>query len=135
MNIVNRPNEVENVGYLVVRVSTARGAIPLANASVSVRGSTPETSNIIYSLSTNSDGITKRIELPTPPLALSKAPGDTVPYSLWNVDVFMQGYIPVSYQNLPVYPSVVSVQPAVMVPVGEGYSPRTDVNESGAPAL
>ena len=40
----------ESIGYLVVRVTTARGAIPLENATVSVRGSTIQNSGIIYSL-------------------------------------------------------------------------------------
>ena len=135
MDIVNRSQDTQDVGYLVIRVSTARGAIPLEGAAVTVRGGSEETSGVVYSLSTNRDGITAKVELPTPPLNLSASPGNSTPYSLWSVDVFKDGYSPVSYQNLPVYPSIVSVQPAVMLPRVEGAPPSPIFNESESPAL
>lgn len=135
MDNINSSYTAQDVGYLVVRVSTARGAIPLENAAVSIRGGTPESSGILYSLTTNSDGLTDRVELPAPPRSLSASPTDSAPYSLWTVDVFKEGYMPVSYQNLPVYASIVSVQPAVLLPIAEGYTAQTVINESGAPSL
>ena len=124
-----------DVGYLVVRVSTARGAIPLEGAAVIIRGGTPETSGVIYSQRSNSDGLTDKVSLPAPPHSFSESPGNPTPYSLWNVDVFKEGYVPVSYQNLPVYSSIVSVQPAVMLPIPEGYYPKAIFEESKAPEL
>ena len=135
MDIDNRSQDAQSIGYLVVRVSTARGAIPLADAAVSIRGSTPESSGIIYSLSTNSDGLTEKISLPAPPRSASQSPGDPAPYSLWNIDVFRDGYIPVSYQNVPVYSSIVSVQPAVMIPIAENFYSEPIFNESENPNL
>ena len=127
--------EAENVGYLVIRVSTARGAIPLENAAVSVRGNTPETSGIVYSMATDRDGLTQKISLPTPAKALSDSPGNPQPFSTWNIDVFKNGYVPVRFQNVPVYPSVVSVQPAVLVPVPENFIIPEVYNESENPDL
>lgn len=135
MDISNRSQDAQSIGYLIVRVSTARGAIPLENAAVSIRGSTPESSGVIYSLSTDSDGLTEKISLPAPPRSASQSPRDLAPYSLWNIDVFKDGYTPVSYQNVPVYSSIVSVQPAVMVPIAENFYSEPIFNESENPNL
>ena len=135
MNLEQRsPNEV-SIGYLVVKVSTARGAIPLENAAVSIRGGTPESSGIIYSLRSNSDGITEKIALPTPSPSFSASPGNPTPYSTWNIDVFKDGYAPISFTGVPVYPAVVSVQPAVMIPLTQGFIYSESFNESEGPNL
>lgn len=111
------PQPNTEVGYLIVKVSTARGAIPLENAAVSIRGETPETSGIIYSTVTNSDGHTERIELPTPARDLSEVPGNYKPFATYSVDVFAEGYAPLAFRGVPIFSSVLSIQPAVMVPV------------------
>ena len=131
----NNPSEVENVGYLVVRVSTARGAIPLDSASVSIRGNTPESSGMVYSLRTDRDGLTEKIARPAPPRILSESPGNPVPFSTWNIDVFKEGYIPVSFNNVPVYSSIVSVQPAQLVPIPENFLRPEIYNETENPDL
>lgn len=135
MNDSNIQKEAENVGYLVIRVSTARGAIPLEDAAVSIRGNTPETSGIVYSMSTDRDGLTPKTSLPAPPLYLSASPGNAQPFSTWNIDVFKDGYIPVRFQNVPVYSSIVSVQPAVLVPIPENFIVPEVYNESENPNL
>ncbi len=122
-------------GFLVVRVSTARGAIPLEGAAVSIRGSTPDTSGVLFSLTSNNDGLTDKVSLPAPPLALSQSSGNSTPYSSWNIDVFKDGYVPVAYQSVPVYDSIVSVQPAVMTPIPEKFIFPEKYNESEAPRL
>lgn len=115
-NNISNPSRTET-GYILVKVSTARGVIPLENAAVSIRGDTPETSGIIYSTSTNSDGLTEKIALPAPAKSLSESPENLKPYATYNIDVFKEGYIPLYFRNVPVFASVLSVQPAVMVPV------------------
>ena len=135
MDTTNGIKDAQNVGYIIVKVSTARGAIPLNNASVSIRGGTPDTSGIIHSLSTDRDGLTPKTPLPAPARQLSENPGNPSPYSLWNIDVFKEGYIPVSFQNVPIYSSIVSVQPAVMVPASQSPYPQQIFNESSNPNL
>lgn len=110
-------------GYLVVRVSTARGALPLPDASVRIRGE-GERSGILFALQTDRDGLTEKVPLATPSPSVSQAPGEGVPFATYGVDVFLEGYVPLSFQNVPVFPSVVSLQPAVMVPLPEGFSSR-----------
>lgn len=123
------------VGYLIVKVSTARGAIPLENATVSVKGSSIDSSGIIYSLETDSSGLTPRLPLPTPQKSLSQAPNLGVPFSLWNVDVYCKGFISAKFLNVPVYPEVTSVQNAELIPLTEGFSPSESYNESETPDL
>lgn len=122
-------------GYLVVRVSTALGAIPLENATVNIRSSEEDSSGVAYSLITDRDGITPRLTLPAPPRELSEHPGESIPFSLWNVDVYKEGYNPVSFQSIPVYSSIVSIQPAVLVPLGERSEEKNQYNESQTPDL
>jgi hypothetical protein len=123
------------LGYLVVRVSTALGSIPLENATVHIRGNTADSSGVLYSLLSDRDGLTKKVALPAPPRALSGAPGTVLPFSTWNIDVTKEGYIPVSFQNVPVYSQVVSVQPAVLVPRTERLEREEIYNESIQPDL
>ena len=113
------PQATDSVGYLIVKVSTARGAIPLADAAVTIRGGEREASGVLFSLRTDRDGQTERVSLPTPPKSASEAPGGAIPYATYSIDVSKDGYLPLSFQNVPVFPSVTSIQPAVMIPQPE----------------
>ena len=128
MNNLQGNNASQTTGYLIVKVSTARGAIPLQDAAVNIRGNSDSDSGVIYSLKTNSDGQTPKVELVTPELYYSDTPGSPIPYALYNIDVFKDGYVPMYFNNVPVFPSIISVQPAVMLPLSEGGTPAT-VNE------
>ena len=105
-----------STGYLIVKVSTARGAIPLEGATVNIRGNAGDNSSIIYSLLSGNDGRTPRVSLETPPKENSERPGGASAYATYNIDVFKDGYVPLYFNSVPVFPSVISVQPAVMVP-------------------
>ena len=128
-------SSTENIGYLVVRVSTARGAIPLENATVSVRGTSLQSSDIIYSLETDESGLTPRLPLPAPPKSNSLSPDQSTPYSLWSIDVFKKGYVTARYESVPVYPDITSVQNAELIPLSEGFMPYESVNQNEAPNL
>ena len=110
-------------GYLVVRVSTATGALPLPGATVLIRGSEPDFSAVIARLSSGEDGLTPKIALLTPPRALSLSPTETEkPYASYNVEVYLDGYQTLSAQNVPIFDGVTSIQPADMIPVPKnGY--------------
>ncbi len=111
-------NDTQALGYLTVRVSTARGAIPLSGATVNIRDG-ENSSTVLYSLISNSDGKTDRVSLPTPPIENSEAPGGQSAYATYSIDVFKEGYVPLYFHNVPIFPSVISVQPAVMIPATE----------------
>ena len=121
---MNGFNALSEIGYLTVRVTTALGAIPLENAAVTVRGSESANENVLYSLSTNSDGQTERISLPTPPKINSETPNAQKPYATYSVDVFADGYAPLHISNVPIFSSIISIQPAIMLPLIEGETLR-----------
>ena len=113
---MNQPTNDTDLGYLIVKVSTARGAVPLEGASVNIRGGDAASSGVQYSLRTDRDGQTPRVSLPTPNASESQTPNGDTPYSLYHIDVFREGYLPLFFHNVPVFPSIISIQPAVMVP-------------------
>ena len=117
-------DDSRGLGYMIVRVTTARGAIPLENAAVTVRGNESANENVLYSLSTNSDGLTERISLPAPPKSNSETPNAQKPYATYSVDVFADGYVPLHLSNVPVFSSIISIQPAIMIPLIEGENLR-----------
>lgn len=128
-------SDTPSSGYLTVRVSTARGAIPLSGAVVNIRGGDEDSSTVLYSLISDDDGRTERVSLPTPPPENSETPGGAAAYATYNVDVFKEGYIPLYFHNVPIFPSVISVQPAVMIPANSAASDNESNGvESPAPA-
>ena len=129
----NPANEMSGIGYLVVKVSTARGALPLENARVSIRGSEKENSGITLSLLTNSAGLTEKVSLPAPPRVLSESPSIVIPYALYNIDVFLDGYSDLHFNDVAVFDSVTSIQPAIMIPLADNrftdnYDPNADAS-------
>ena len=118
MNYSDRP-----VGYLTVTVSTARGAIPLEGATVNIRNDSIENSELLYSLISDRDGRTPKVSLDTPPLSNSDTPGGDTAFSTYNIDVFKNGYTPLFFHNVPIFPGVHSIQPAVMIPSDHPYKP------------
>lgn len=117
---MNESPLMPELGYLTVKVSTARGAIPLEGASVILRSEEQGSTDVLYSLLTDESGQTPRVSLPTPSRSESESPDNVKPFATYSIDVFADGYAPLSFQNVPVFSSVLSIQPAVMVPLPEG---------------
>ncbi len=112
-------DQTQNVGYLVVNVSTARGAIPLSGASVTVMYDEPENSSIFTVLTTDMSGKTGKIELPAPARALSEVPGNAKPYATYTLQIEKNGYYTVTNTNVPIFAGVTSIQPVEMLPRAE----------------
>lgn len=111
-----------SLGSLIVKVTTAQGAIPLEGASVHIRGGSKEASGVLHSLITNRDGQTPIVLLPTPPLVNSQSPDGGIPFALYSIDVSKEGYLPLSFEQVPIFPAVLSIQPAVMIPAPEFFA-------------
>ena len=129
------PDANGGTGYLIVRVATARGAIPLENATVNIReaaspdgeireeGATGEGA-LILALHTDRDGLAPRVALNAPPRAASERPGSVRPYALYDVDVALDGYQSNYYQNVPIFDTVTSLQTVELIPLAEGERPE-----------
>lgn len=107
-------------GYLIVKVSTASGAIPVEGATVILQGKDENNQDIFISLLTNQDGLTTKVELPTPPRMLSSAPNlNSKPYSTYNLDVYKEGYYPQHYNGVPIFEGITAIQNARIIPISE----------------
>ena len=119
-------------GYLIVKVSTASDAIPIENASVIIQGKGEDNQSILLSLLTDKDGFTPKITLPAPPKELSDTPSPpSKPYSLYNIDVFKEGYYPQHYNGVPIFQGITAIQNAHIVPTSEfdAQGPYTNKGE------
>ena len=144
-SIQNTPSPSVGQGYLIVRVSTARGAIPLEGAQVDVRATPPDLTDgrgdVIASLVSGTDGRTAPLPLPAPSRSNSMQPGNASPFSSYSVEVYLEGYTNQTYQNVPIFDGVVAIQPAMLIPLPENgrTDSRTPDNqrffESSAPEL
>ncbi len=130
------------LGYMIVRVTTARGAIPLEGAVVTVSdyngkddseaaGSASERGNVIAAYITNKSGLTERFALPAPPRALSMSPGNGKSYLTYNVKVDKKGYYQQNYINAPIFEGITSIQNADMIPLPDnGQTDRATLDGS-----
>ena len=114
------------MGYLIVRVSTASGAIPVEGATVTVRDDlsvhTPGKGNVLRVLVSNRDGLTERISLSAPKKSTALSPG-TVPYTNYQIDVVADGYYSQYYIHVPIYDTITSIQPAILTPKSDTAFP------------
>ena len=114
-------NSYSGTGYMIVKVATAGGAIPIERASVIIRGGEEQTSDILFSFLTDKDGLIPRVPLPAPSKEQSQSPSNgTRPFSTYNIDVLKEGYYPQYYQNVPVFDGISAVQTANIIPLSEG---------------
>lgn len=122
--------ETDCYGYLVVQVTTARGAIPLEGAQVDVLTYEPldpppdgRTDGIaVAMLTTDRDGNTPTIRLPSPPCSNSESPDAGRPYALYQCTVRLNGYYDQTHVGIPVYEGITVIQPVVMIPLAENGS-------------
>lgn len=124
----------QGIGYLAVRVTTARGAIPLEGARVQVRR-LPEnpslaSQDLISSAVTGRDGKIPLIPLPAPPKEESLRPSDgkEKPYAVYLLEIRLEGYHAQTYNGVPIFDGVIAVQTVDLIPLSEngvpdGFSP------------
>ena len=123
----NNDSGMGATGYLIARVTTALGAIPLKDATVTIRNekasNEDERGGVIKVVTTDRDGNTPRIALPAPPRANSTSPGTSLPFATYSVDVEATGYYRQFFTGVPVYDGITSIQPANLVPFAQNASP------------
>ncbi len=108
------------MGGVVVRVTTASGAIPLEDALVTVREyRSGSGGDIVATLRTNSSGLTEKISLPAPPRSMSLSPGNGKSYSSYIIQVDKDGYNMQQYIHVPIFDGIIAVQNADLVPLPE----------------
>lgn len=116
---LNNSSQLTGEGYLRVRVSTARGAIPLPDAIVNISSSDKDNSGILASAVTDADGLTPKISLPAPPRQNSQQPNTANPYSNYNIEVALPGFYSQFYTNVPVFDGIAAIQSAELKPLAK----------------
>lgn len=116
-------------GYMIVRVTTARGAIPVEGAIVTVYNYDPEfeggRGDIIAVSSSGKSGLTEKFSLPAPSRERSMSPDGGKPFETYNLSVFAQGYYTQNYTGVPIFEGIVAIQNAYLIPLPEnGQSDR-----------
>ena len=114
------------IGYLRIYAFTAKGAEPIPNARVVVTRPTDDRQTIYANLTTDSDGFTPVIALPSVDPALALQPSATQPYVTYTIRVTADGFQPTEHRNVPIYGDNYVTQPVAMTPIVIG-----DTDDSG----
>ena len=101
------------VGYLRVFVYTADEAEPIPDARVVVSRNGALYANI----TTDRDGYSPVIALPTVDPALTLQPNSIQPYVTYDIQVNRNGFRPVLHENVPIYGNTYVTQPVVLLPL------------------
>ena len=132
------PNPTKDSAVLRVVVTTALGALPLADASVTVSTAADETGarELLYSVRTDAGGMTPPMTLPTPPRSNSMTPDGGLPYAVYTGDGARPGYLPVTALHVTMFSGVPAVLPVALTPLPENqFSAQTDLTATGEPQV
>lgn len=127
------PEVADFVGFLRVFAFTGGGAEPISDARVIVTRPDGNQQTIFANLTTDRDGFTPVIPLPSVDPALTLQPGNAQPYVTYSVRVTADGFQPVEHRNIPVYGDNYVTQPVAMVPILPGKDTGTQEFVSGGP--
>ena len=88
----------DGTAELRVLVTTALGALPLENAIVSVSTAPDDTGmrTLLYSVTTDTGGMTPSVILTTPPRSNSLSAGSGPPFAVYTVEISAEGYTPLT---------------------------------------
>lgn len=103
------------IGYLIIQVRTADGAVPLRGAEIRIldpQGST------VYELTTDESGETQTVSLETVDRSLSLDPDyPGTPYTAYDVLVRAAGFDSLYISGVPIYEDETAIQPAELLPM------------------
>ena len=126
----------DGTAELRVLVTTALGALPLENAIVSVSTAPDDTGmrTLLYSVTTDSGGMTPSMILTTPPRSNSLSPGSGPPFAVYTVEISAEGYTPLTALHIAMFSGVPTMLPVALTPLAENQSfAQTDLTATGAP--
>ena len=108
----------DTFGNIKIRTFAASEAIPIEGVLVKIYGTDDYNRDLIYSLITDSSGVTKEISVPAPPISYSTSPGATEsPYAVYTVELAKEGYYPKVISNVPIFSETTAVLPIEMIPL------------------
>ncbi len=108
-----------SVGYIVVNAVTADGFIPVENALITISIINEDDTTVYRTVRTDISGKTGKIPIVTPNVSTSLSPSDLTPYTSVVVEADKEGFYGDQYINVPIFPGVVTLQQAVLIPANE----------------
>ena len=107
----------DDFGTLRVRATSASGAIPISDAIIHIMGADEENRDFARSLITDKDGITPKIDLPTPKKSYSLTPEEEeIPYALYDVEAVADGYYTKRIIGIAIFSGINAILPLNMIP-------------------
>ena len=106
-------------GYVISRIYTSRGELPVEGAVVTVirnQGSAPV---LLGKRTTDKNGTTAPITVAAPSPSLSQSPSDIKPYSVVDVRIDHPGYYTVFIRDAQVFANQTTVIDTALVPLSE----------------
>lgn len=125
----------QSFGSIQVGVFNMGIAMPVNDARVNIFNYNADGArNLIYAVSTDSDGQTDVLSLPTPPLDYSLSPDMPKPFSEYNVEVNADGFENALINNVQIFSGQISIQHIDLIPTGISNN-ETEVINIPAPTL
>ncbi|MBQ9082428.1 MAG: hypothetical protein IJY28_02890 [Clostridia bacterium] len=103
-------------GTLRVAVTTARQAVPLPDADVTIFCMQDGRRHLKYFLTTDASGRTPAVLLPAPPPINSGEPNNRFPFALYGVSVYKPGFLPAQEPQVRVFSDVTGTVAFDLIP-------------------
>ena len=111
-------------GSLIAAVTTAREAVPIPGADVTISVRDAQGQHLLYFLQTDRSGRTPSVVLPAPPAVLSESPGNPFPYAVYSIQVNAEGYAPYVKNDIRIFGTISSTLPVTLFPLNSTTQTR-----------
>ncbi len=121
-------NQLLDIGRLITEVFAIDVGRPVEGATVRITtaGENGE-EQIIDELITDNSGHTPVIDLAAPPVDFSMFPGEPRPYSLYNINIFAEGFMPVLIEEAQILPNSTAIQNVRLRPEVNDFPEAQDI--------
>lgn len=110
------PTQMETQAFGILRVrTTTQEVLPIENANIKIF-SPSQPITVIEEFTTDINGLTDNILLPTPPLDYSLEPSTVQPYSNYDIQISAPGYESVYIADLEILPNSTALQETTLTP-------------------
>lgn len=104
-------------GKLRVQAYASQQVFPISNAKITVTKDFEDGRHTFSDAYTDIDGVAENIVLPTKDKSLSLSAGGEIPFATYTVTVTHPNFTTQIYENVPIFDSIESMQPAAMLPL------------------
>jgi hypothetical protein len=124
---------LQDIGTLLVQVTTSRASLPVRDATVVVTSAALDGRHELVCLTqTDESGLTEPIQLPTPSSPDGgQTPGGSVPFAMYSLWVEHPEYTLAFVENFQVFPGIESVQQVSLVPLDGLNADVSHIDQGG----